>query len=251
MNEILVAVLIFVCLAGASLGCLAAYEKLPVHHRQDDTYNLVRVVANIFVVMTSLVLGLMINSAKNTFESIDHNVHAFATELILLDRTLRRYGPETEPVHQSLLAYVKRVAKDDSPDTRPHAVADRTSEQLLNDAGDRLNAITAPDAQKTALWQDARQHLQKVVELRWVLIEQSEGDLPKPLIVMLVAWLVLIFASLGYRAPRNAVVVATFVTSSALITASIYLILDMDVPFAGPIQISPAPLERVVAEMQS
>ena len=45
--------------------------------------------------MTSLVLGLLLNSAKNTLKSTDRNVHAFATELILMDRTLRQYGPET------------------------------------------------------------------------------------------------------------------------------------------------------------
>jgi hypothetical protein len=251
MGEIGIAILIFLCLSGASLGCLATYERLPAHHRHDETYNLVRVVANIFVVMTSLVLGLTINSAKNTFESIDYNVHAFATEMILLDRTLRRYGPETEPARQALLDYVKRVMSDGTLGAEPHAVADRTVEELLNAVGDRLDAITAPDAQKAALWQEARQHLQKVVELRWVLIGQSEGDLPRPLLIILVTWLVAIYASLGYRAPRNAVIVGTFVVSAALISASIYLILDMDAPFDGPIRVSPAPLERLFAEMQT
>jgi hypothetical protein len=37
---------------------------LPAYYRHDDTLNVVRLIANIFVVMTSLVLGLMINSAK-------------------------------------------------------------------------------------------------------------------------------------------------------------------------------------------
>ncbi|WP_457151983.1 bestrophin-like domain, partial [Mesorhizobium sp. P5_C1] len=91
---------------------------------------------------------------------------------------------------------------------------------------------------------------QKVVELRWILIEQSEGTIPAPLIAMLVAWLVLIFASFGFRAPRNAITVSTFVVSAVLIAGAIYLILDMDIPFSGPIQISPAPLQRALAELQ-
>ena len=36
--------------------------------------------------MTSLVFGLMINSAKNTFESIDANFHGYATSLIIFER---------------------------------------------------------------------------------------------------------------------------------------------------------------------
>jgi hypothetical protein len=94
MREAALGVAIFACLAAASLTNLSSYDRLPSRHRQDDTIAVVRLTANLFVVMTSLVLGLMINSAKNTFESIDHNVHAYATELILLDRSIRQYGPK-------------------------------------------------------------------------------------------------------------------------------------------------------------
>jgi hypothetical protein len=113
-----------------------------------------------------------------------------------------------------------------------------------------LTALQPADAARGSLLEDAHQHLQKVVELRWALIEQSEGTIPRPLIVMLVAWLVLIFASFGFRAPRNAITIETFVVSAALIAGALYLILDMDVPFSGPIQISSAPLQRALVELQ-
>jgi hypothetical protein len=61
---------------------------------------------------------------------------------------------------------------------------------------------------------------------------------------------VLIFGSFGYRAPRNIVVVGVFIVTAALVSGAIYLILDMDVPFGGPIQVSPEPLQHVMAEMQ-
>jgi hypothetical protein len=249
MREGIVAIAIFACLAAASLGSLAIYHKLPAHHREDETNAVVRLTANLFVVMTSLVLGLMINSARNTFESIDHNIHAFATELILMDRTLRQYGPGTDDIRELLVAYVERGVRDVTPKGETPTVANRLSELLLNEIGNRLTALTAQDTEHTALLQEARQHLQKVIEMRWVLIEQSEGAIPAPLIVMLVAWLVLIFGSFGFRAPCNAIVVGSFVLSAALIAASLYLIMDMDIPFSGPIQISRAPLERALAEL--
>ncbi len=113
-----------------------------------------------------------------------------------------------------------------------------------------LKAIEPRDRERIALWQAARQQHQKLLELRWVIVEQSEGTIPAPILVMLVAWLMLIFASFGFRAPRNAVVVASFLVASALMAAAVYLIIDMDAPFGGPIQVSAAPLERAVAEMQ-
>jgi len=249
MLEAFIAMVIFLCLAASAFASMAIWLRLPARHRDDDTNTVVRLAANLFGVMTSLILGLMINSAKNTFESIDHNVHAYATQLILLDRTLRQYGPETNAVREPLGAYVQRVVSDVMPQGETPVIANRLSEHLLTEIGGRLGTMTPPDAAHGALLQDARQHLQKVLEQRWVLVEQSEGAIPLPLIVMLVLWLMLIFGSFGFRAPRNAVVVGSFVLAAALIASSLYLILDMDIPFSGPIQISPAPLERALTEI--
>ena len=249
MREALIAILIFACLVAASLGSLFAHGKLPPHYREDDTHQIVRSIASIFVIMSSLVLGLMVNSAKNTFESVDRNIHSFATNLIVLDRTLAQYGAEASETRKRLLTYAQRAAR--SARHEDSLIADRVSEQLLNDTGKSLKAIKPQDADQIALWQHAQQQFQKVVELRWIIVEQSDGTIPMPLLVLLAAWLILIFASFGYRAPRNAVVVSSLVVASLLVASAIYLILDMDVPFTGPIQVSFAPLERAIAEMQT
>lgn len=250
MSETLVGIAIFVCLAAAALVSLAMYRRFPEHHRQEDTSAVVRLAANLFVVLSSLVLGLMINSAKNTFEAIDHNVHGFATQLILLDRSLRQYGPEADGARQSLIAYAQRVVDSNADDENTTIVPNRLSELLLNQISNRLNVLSPADDRHTAMVHDANLQLQKVIELRWVLAEQSEGAIPAPLIALLVAWLTLIFASFGFRAPLNATVIGTFVVSAALVAAAIYLIIDMDQPFSGPIQISPAPLQRALAELK-
>lgn len=250
MREALIALVIFLCLVAAAFASMAIWPTLPAKHRDDDTNTVVRLTANLFGVMTSLMLGLMINSARNTYESIDRNVHAYATEMILLDRSLRQYGPETDVVRQPLGIYVQRVTGQDSPTHETPIDANRLSEHLLIEIGNRLSALIPADDAHSALLQDARQHLQKVTELRWVLIEQSESTIPVALIVMLVAWLVLIFAGFGFRAPRNAITIGTYVVSAAMIAGAIYLIFDMDLAFSGPIQISTAPLERALAELQ-
>lgn len=97
---------------------------------------------------------------------------------------------------------------------------------------------------------DIRQQYHSLIEQRWKIVEQSEGAIPGPLIGMLVAWMTLIYASFGYRAPRRPMVVGMFTVSALLIAASVYLVLDMNIPFHGPIQISDAPLRRALAEMQ-
>jgi hypothetical protein len=250
MSELLVPILILLCLVVASLGSLAVYKRLPAHHRDENTHAIIKLAANLFVVMTSLVLGLMISAAKNTFESVDRNVHAFATDLILLDRSLVEYGPETNDTRQRLLAYVKRAVDGTWRAGSQPLIDDIEAARILTDVGASLRSIKPPDAERAELRAMALERFQKVLEQRWTLVEQSEGTIPAPLIIVVGVWLVLIFASFGYRAPRNIIVVTALLVAAALVSAAIYLIIDMDVPFSGPIHVSPAPLERVIAEMQ-
>ena len=250
MYEFFVAAVIFLCLVAASLGMLVVSERLPADYRHDETHSVIRLAANIFVVATSLVLGLLLNSAKNTYESVDRNVHAFATDLILLDRNLLHYGPEASGVRQRLAAYVRQAVAGTWPTKGSPVLDDRAAELLLEDVGNALMVIRPSDPMRIELWREAENSLQNVVKQRWVLVEESEGTISVAFLVMLVAWLVLIFASFGFRAPRNAAVTTTLVVAAFLIAAAIYLILDMDVPFSGPIQISPAPLLRAEEQMR-
>jgi hypothetical protein len=248
MQEGAIAALIFVCLITASLASQLVYRRLPDKHRQDDTHGVVTSLAGIFVVMTSLVLGLLLNSAKNTFEQVDHDMHTYATDLILLDRTLIQYGADAGDTRRLLLTYARRAATDTSQDDP--RIADRTSESMLEAVGKSLRSIKPETPESVARWKDAQEQFRKIVELRWTIVEQSEGTISMPLVALIVAQLMLIFASFGYRAPRNAVVVTSFVVSAALIAAAVYLALDMDAPFSGPMKVSVAPLQRAIAEMQ-
>lgn len=250
MESIWIAAAVFGCLLSASLLMMHWYPKLAARHKDEDTNTVVRLVANIFVVMTSLVFGLMINSAKNTFESIDASMHGYATSLIIFDRTLRTYGDATRETQGRLVNYLEQAIAnpyrgDESLQHRKSPAA-----QYLDDIGKSLTSIKPPDHFHETMLQDIRQQYHGLIEQRWKIVEQSEGVIPGPLIAMLVAWLTLIFASFGYRAPRNPMVIGMFTVSSFLIAASVYLVLDMDIPFHGPIQVSDEPLRRALAEMQ-
>lgn len=250
MESIWIAVAVFICLLAAALLMMHLYPKLSARHRDDETNTVVRLVANIFVVMTSLVFGLLINSAKNTYEGVDANYHAYATSLIIFDRTLKTYGADALGTREHLLVYLKHAI--DTPYTGDQALQHQKSAavQYLDSIGGALAAISPPDRFHETMLSDLRQQYHSIIEQRWRIVEQSEGAIPGLLIGMLVAWMTLIFASFGYRAPRNSMVVGMFTVSALLLAASVFLVLDMDIPFSGVIQISDLPLERALAEMQ-
>lgn len=240
----------FLLLAGAAFLAMRFSNRLPLQHRSEETTVVVRHVANIFVVMASLVFGLMINSAKDTFETIDKNMHAFATELILLDRSLRSYGHAGNDARMHLIDYVDTAIRNPARTTDGPHYDMRPAERSLNAIGDALAAISPADDFHASLLLDARQQYHRIVERRWSIVEQSEGALPMPMVYLLIAWLTLIFASWGYRAPYNAVVAIAILLAASLISVAFYFVLDMDIPFSGAIQVSDAPLRRALAEMK-
>jgi len=107
MGAFVVAVLTFLSVLGAALLGLFGKTRPPPEHLQDNTSSVVRLVVNVFVVMTALLLGLMLNSAKNTLETNNGNIRAVATEIILLDRIMRALGPEADDARRHLVEYVQ------------------------------------------------------------------------------------------------------------------------------------------------
>ena len=245
MTEFVVAVLAFLSMMSAALLGLFSKTRLPSEHVQDDTSNLVGLVGHLFVVITALVVGLMLNSAKNTFETNNRDVRTLATELILLDRKLRALSPEAEDARRHLVEYVQTSLKGANI-----LQEDPQAEALLEAAGTELRAIRVSDEQKVALWNDARQLYREVVAQHWVVLDEYGGTIPRPLITIVILWLAVIFASFGYRAPRNTIVMASLSLAALLISAALYLILDVDTPASSMTQASNVPFQRALAQLQ-
>jgi len=82
---------------------------------------------------------------------------------------------------------------------------------------------------------------------RSLLLEQAGSSIPTPFLVVMVFWLAVIFTSFGMFAPYNATVIATLFVCALSVSGAIFLILEMDSPFAGLMQISDIPLRNAVA----
>src|SRR6202041_3824331 len=79
---------------------------------------------------------------------------------------------------------------------------------------------------------------------RLVVFEQGGPAIPMPVLVLLIFWVTVIFLSFGLFAPRNATVVVTLFLCALSVSGAIFLIMELDRPFGGLIQISSAPLRN-------
>jgi hypothetical protein len=66
---------------------------------------------------------------------------------------------------------------------------------------------------------------------------------------MVVSWLVLIFLSFSLLAPSNPTATIALLVSAFAITCAIYLILELDRPFGGMIQISSQPMLNALNQL--
>lgn len=87
--------------AGALLG-LGLQRLLPGHHLSKETQDVVKLSAGTIGTLTALVLGLLVSSAKSTFDTMTSGIVQGSAKFILLDRTLARYGPETKAAREQL-----------------------------------------------------------------------------------------------------------------------------------------------------
>ena len=82
---------------------------------------------------------------------------------------------------------------------------------------------------------------------RWLLFEQMQNPLPQVFLIVLGFWLIQLFVGLGLLAPLNSTSVIALVTCAVSMSAAIFLILEMNHPLDGIIQVSSAPLEAALA----
>ena len=84
---------------------------------------------------------------------------------------------------------------------------------------------------------------------RWLMIEQMGPSIPEPLLVIVVFGLTIVFISFGLFSPRNATVTAALFVCGLSVAGFLFLILEMEQPFGGLIQVSSAPMRDALARL--
>jgi hypothetical protein len=236
---------VFVLCASAALG-FVINGRLPERHRTPDSIDLVHLAIGLLVTFTALVLGLLISSVHTGFEAAYQAQGTYAGQLTQLDRCLRDYGPETAPTRARLSGYVAATIASTWPfEPPPKGVAypdathmrqigeDPTLTNVIDDIGLAVDGLEPTDSLHRFIAAACLSDYAEVLKSRWVVIESVHGSIPTPFYWVLVFWLAMVFASLGLRAPPNALNVIVIVMCAVSISSAIFVIHDLDVPYGG------------------
>ena len=252
MDSNIVSLIAFTCIFGGGLAGLALARILPDHHLNHETRDVVRLGMGMISVLASLVLGLLIASAKGSFDHTSDALRTYSADLIQLDQTLRDYGPEADQVRNLVRQYADRAISKTWANESLNlgdSIEDKISSNRLQHVQESLLALTpANDAQRW-LRNQALETTNQIIHTRWLLLVSYEGNISPVLMGVLIAWVTLIFVSFGTHAPRNGAVIVTFFVCALAIGASIYVITEMDTPLDGVISVPIGPMKNALEHL--
>ena len=252
MSPLVISLVAFGCIFGAMLLGMFLRRVLPEHHVSDESKDVMKMGTAMIATLAALVIGLLIASAKGNFDTVNSGLIQTGSKIVLLDRVMAQYGPETREARDLLRRGVASAIEQNWPKERTgqtEAKALHTG-AVIEVLQGKLRQLSPQNDDQRWLQSRALQVSSDIVETRWLLIERrGQSSLPMPFLVILVAWLVIIFFSFGLFSPRNATVIVVLLLCALSAVGSIYLIQELDRPYEGLIQVSSAPLRNALAHL--
>lgn len=248
MSSIALALITFAVVFGGALLGIALRAVLPQSELNADSKDVVKLGVGLIATMAALVLGLLIASAKSSFDMQNSELTEMASRVVLLDRVLAHYGPETKEARDELRSSVVRsfnwVSSKDTAGASQFEPA-ANGEVLY----DKIQGLSPKDDVQRSIQAQALSILVGLGQMRWLIAEQRISSVSTPLLLVLIFWLIIIFVSFGLFAPRNATVIVSLLVSALSVSGAIFLILEMYSPYAGLIRVSSAPLRAALTHL--
>lgn len=249
MNPLEISVIAFAVVFASMLLGMFLRRRLPEHHLNDESREVIKLGAGVIATMAALALGLLINSAKGTFDTINSGLRLTGSKIILLDHTLDLYGPETKEARAVLRRSIARAIEQIwvKPKGGTVSVANARQERGLDELSQTLRQLSPQNDQQRRLQFLALTTTDDIAETRLLIMEHlGQSSFPMPLLVLLILWLGIIFFSFGMLSPGNATVNIILFVCALSAASALYLILELDQPFGGVIKVSSGPVQTAL-----
>jgi hypothetical protein len=250
MNSTITGALVFACLVGAGLLGVRVRAALPEDHLSAETKDAVKVGMGLVATMAALVLGLLVASTKSSYDTQKNEVTQMAAKTVFLDRVLANYGSEGAESRDLLRRSVGSAINHMWPDKKSSQPAQldpsvSSGEAIFNS----IQKLSPQNDVQRSLKSQAAQIATDLGQMRWLLFEQTETSISVAMLIVLISWLAIIFMSAGLFAPPNATAIVALMLSALSVAGAIFLILELDQPFDGVIQISQKPMYNALIHL--
>ena len=247
MSTLAISLVAFAFVFGGAL--LGMHATLPEGHLREDAKDVIRLSSGLIGTMAALVLGLLIASAKTSYDARNTQIKQITADTILLDGLLEHYGPEAHilrvGLRNAIPAMVDRIWSEHENGKSEPFKATAEGQALV----DKIHELKPDTEPKRALQLQILNAAAELEKTRLSLFAQAHRSIPMPFLAILIFWLTIIFASFGLFARASPIVIITFFVSTLSVAGAIFLILEMDQPLSGLLQISSQPLRYALAPL--
>jgi hypothetical protein len=247
MSTVTIGLIIFACVAGSTLLGMVLGRILPTHHLSGESKDVVKLGMGLIGTMSALVLGLLVGSAKSAYDAQKSNLAQMSVKLVILDRALAHYGKEAQEAREILKAGTARILDQMWPEDRSQPAQLDPKLARAEVLYDKIQALSPKNETQRSFQNQALGFAVDIGQLRWLMFQQSGSAISTPLLVVLTVWLCVTFAGFGLMAPVNPTTIAVLLLCAVSIAGAVFLILELDRPFDGMIQIPSTPLHNALA----
>jgi len=219
MSSITVSLIVFACIFGGALLGILLHAALPQHHLGPDSKDIVKLGMGLVGTMSALVLGLLVASAKGSYDGQSAAPTQMSANVALLDRVLAVYGPETKETRGLLRGAVVGALDQMWSKDSTGALPPPAGGEILYE---KIQGLAPKNDTQRSLQGQALNIAMDLGKTRWLMYEQAITSVSMPLLVVLVLWLTVIFISFGLFAPFNATVVSSLLVSALSVSGAIF-----------------------------
>ena len=248
MAPIAISLLAFgLALVGIVLGSVMQ-RLLPEGHLSSDSKDVVKLSMGVVATLAALVLGLLVASAKGTYDARESEINQITAHVILLDNLLTKYGDEAHAARTSLRQAVPRMV--DRIWREGQSVSLESTPFKATAEGEafyqRVQELQPSNDFQRGLKERVVQVTTDLAEARFLLFSHLGSSIPVPFLAVLLLWMIVLFAGFSLMAPANATTLASLVICALSVSGAIFLILELDQPFSGIMVIQSEPLRNAL-----
>jgi hypothetical protein len=222
---------------------------IPEHHLTANAENAIKLATGLVGTMSALVLGLLLASAEGQYNADSSETTQMAATVVLLDKMLAGFGSEAAPVRVDLRSNVQSMRSGVWPDSTSKPVRLDPSTDDGTALYEAIEALVPQTDLQRSLKPQIVQKAMALGQMRWQLAEQANNEVSTPLLVVVICWLAIIFFSYGLFAPANGTVITMLMVAALSVSGAMFLILELNTPFGGLIQISSKPIDTALSHL--
>lgn len=251
MHTVAIALVVFICCFGAALAGMLLRARLPNDHLDGDSKDVVKLVMGLIATMAAIVLGLLIASAKGTFDTQASEMQELAAEVMQLDRMLVLYGPETKDARDILRNALMAVHETIWPadDSRQASLDPALSKDQSDAFYAKLEALSPKTELQRSAQSMALQLGGSLAKTRTLMFEQAAGSIEWPLLAILVFWLSVLFLGFGLFARFHITITVTLMVGAVSVASAVFLMLELSQPYQGLMRVPDTAFRSALAHL--